>query len=128
MSLILKGGGKKIGFAILTNDFRTRSFSLQKIGTKARFDSSHDFTKKKNFFWCQRTFSTDYDDLFFPLIFHRCSEVPVINQIEFNPYCVDQDILEVCQENKILVQAYAPLGSGTRQEQNKKAGEWLVFF
>ena len=41
----------------------------------------------------------------------RCTDVPVLNQIEFNPYCVDQDILEYCRENKIIVQAYSPLGS-----------------
>ena len=34
----------------------------------------------------------------------RCTDVPVLNQIEFNPYCVDQDILEYCKENKIIVQ------------------------
>ena len=43
--------------------------------------------------------------------FFRCTDVPVLNQIEFNPYCVDQDILEYCRENKIIVQAYSPLGS-----------------
>ena len=37
--------------------------------------------------------------------------MPVLNQIEFNPYCVDQDILNYCRENKIIVQAYSPLGS-----------------
>ena len=41
----------------------------------------------------------------------RCREVPVLNQIEFNPYCVDQDILDYCQAKNILVQAYSPLGS-----------------
>ena len=45
------------------------------------------------------------------LSFFRCTDVPVLNQIEFNPYCVDQDILEYCKENKIIVQAYSPLGS-----------------
>lgn len=42
----------------------------------------------------------------------RCTEVPAVNQIELNPLCVDEDIINVCRENKILVQAYAPLGSG----------------
>ena len=37
--------------------------------------------------------------------------MPVLNQIEFNPYCVDQDIVNCCRENKIIVQAYSPLGS-----------------
>ena len=41
----------------------------------------------------------------------RCLKVPVINQIEFNPYSVDNEIIDFCKENGILVQAYAPLGS-----------------
>merc|ERR1712241_1014812 len=41
----------------------------------------------------------------------RCRDIPVLNQIEFNPYCVDQDILDYCREKNILVQAYSPLGS-----------------
>lgn len=42
----------------------------------------------------------------------RCKIIPVANQIEFNPYMVDKDILEVCKEHNIIVQAYAPIGSG----------------
>ena len=38
--------------------------------------------------------------------------IPAVNQIEFNPYLVDNDILDVCKEHGIIVQAYAPLGSG----------------
>ena len=41
----------------------------------------------------------------------RCKIKPVVNQIEFNPYCVDEDIMAVCKENKIQLQAYSPLGS-----------------
>ena len=44
-------------------------------------------------------------------MFHRCTDKPVLNQVEFNPYCVDEDILNCCRENKILLQAYSPLGS-----------------
>ena len=51
----------------------------------------------------------------------RCREIPVLNQIEFNPYCVDQDILEYCQAKGILVQAYAPLGSGNRGPNSGKS-------
>ena len=43
----------------------------------------------------------------------RCTVVPAVNQIEFNPYLVDNDILDVCKTNKIVVQAYAPIGTGT---------------
>jgi len=52
----------------------------------------------------------------------RCTEVPVLNQIEFNilnvnPYNADNDILEACKENNILVQAYAPLGSSEKYQK-----------
>ena len=39
--------------------------------------------------------------------------IPSINQIEFNPYVVDNDILDACKTNGIVVQAYSPLGCGT---------------
>ena len=50
----------------------------------------------------------------------RCVEVPVLNQIEFNPYNADYDILDVCKENNILVQAYAPLGSSEKFQKGGK--------
>ena len=43
----------------------------------------------------------------------RCIVTPAVNQIEFNPYMVDNDILDVCKTHKIAVQAYAPIGTGT---------------
>ena len=53
----------------------------------------------------------------------RCTVVPAVNQIEFNPYLVDNDILDVCKTNKIVVQAYAPIGTGTgvRVRENSNA-------
>ena len=45
----------------------------------------------------------------------------MINQIEFNPYCVDQDILDACFENGILVQAYSPLGSDNLRNKQKNS-------
>ena len=42
----------------------------------------------------------------------RCTVVPAVNQIEFNPYLGDNDILDVCKTNKIVVQADAPIGTG----------------
>jgi len=37
---------------------------------------------------------------------------PVVNQIELNPYLIDNDIIECCQKNDILLVAYSPLGNG----------------
>jgi len=50
----------------------------------------------------------------------RCKVKPVLNQIEFNPYMQDQDTLAACKENGILIQAYAPIGSGTRDDGKLK--------
>ena len=44
----------------------------------------------------------------------RCKIVPEVNEIEFNPYINDKDILDVCRDNGIIVQAYGPIGSGTK--------------
>ena len=47
---------------------------------------------------------------------------PAVNQIEFNPYLVDEDILETCAKYKIVVQAYAPLGNGKNMPNRHLAG------
>ena len=46
--------------------------------------------------------------------YFRCKVIPAVNQIEFNPYIADKDILDVCKEHGIVVQAYGPIGSGAR--------------
>ncbi|MQS53394.1 aldo/keto reductase [Companilactobacillus mishanensis] len=38
---------------------------------------------------------------------------PVIDQVEFNPLCQDEDIISYCEENNIYVEAWSPLGGGT---------------
>ncbi|TGZ77731.1 Aldo/keto reductase [Ascodesmis nigricans] len=39
---------------------------------------------------------------------------PVLNQIEFNPYCNDTALLQFCKEKKIVVAAYSPLSPITK--------------
>ncbi|KAF1360177.1 Aldo/keto reductase [Lizonia empirigonia] len=34
---------------------------------------------------------------------------PAINQIELHPWCQQKDVVEYCQKNKIVVEAYCPL-------------------
>ncbi|WP_156353277.1 aldo/keto reductase [Blautia glucerasea] len=38
--------------------------------------------------------------------------IPAVNQIECHPLCYPKELIEYCQENKIQVQAYAPLARG----------------
>lgn len=38
--------------------------------------------------------------------------VPAVNQVEFHPLFNQQELLSYCRENKIAVQAYAPLARG----------------
>ena len=49
--------------------------------------------------------------------------MPVLNQIEFNPYMVYEEIVSACRAYEITVQAYAPIGSGLRGQENVKLGK-----
>ena len=39
---------------------------------------------------------------------------PVNNQIEVNPYCQNDTVIEFCQKNNIIVSAYGPIGAGQK--------------
>jgi len=44
----------------------------------------------------------------------EASDVPVtVDQVEFNPYSYEKELLEFCNDNKVIVTAYSPLGSGS---------------
>lgn len=38
--------------------------------------------------------------------------IPAVNQMEFNPQMQDEELLEFCRDNKIVMEAWSPLGSG----------------
>jgi diketogulonate reductase-like aldo/keto reductase len=42
----------------------------------------------------------------------HCNEVPMVNQMEFHPYLVQQDLIDYCHERKIQYEAWSPLMQG----------------
>jgi diketogulonate reductase-like aldo/keto reductase len=40
--------------------------------------------------------------------------VPAVNQVEFNPFCHQRELLVFCEKHGIKIQAYAPLTQGQR--------------
>ena len=40
--------------------------------------------------------------------------IPVVNQVEFHPFCCPKKLLDFCQEHDIQMEAYSPLANGRR--------------
>ena len=38
--------------------------------------------------------------------------IPMVNQIEFHPGFMQQETVDFCREHNILIEAWAPLGTG----------------
>ena len=45
-------------------------------------------------------------------LFKNCKTAPMVNQIEFHPGFMQQEIFDCCRKNNILVEAWSPLGRG----------------
>jgi diketogulonate reductase-like aldo/keto reductase len=46
---------------------------------------------------------------------------PAVNQIEFNPFAYERDLVEYCQEKGIVIEAYSPLTRGVRLDDETVA-------
>ena len=45
-------------------------------------------------------------------LIRHCREIPMVNQMEFHPFLVQQDLLDYCGEQKIRYEAWSPLMRG----------------
>lgn len=52
-------------------------------------------------------------------LFTYANIIPVINQVEFNPFIYQKDLLEECNKNKIILEAYAPLTRSKKLNDKK---------
>lgn len=57
------------------------------------------------------------------LILENCMIRPELNQCEWHPYLPQQTLYDFCRSEKILMTAYAPLGSPGRSEEEKHENE-----
>lgn len=55
---------------------------------------------------------SNYQIHHFESLKEKCSIMPMVNQIEVNPYLANNDVVSYCQHNGVLVEAYSPLCSG----------------
>lgn len=59
---------------------------------------------------------TNYSLRHLKQLMKTCKIKPMINQVEFHPRLVQTEMLEFCQKNGIVLQAYASLGSGDAKQ------------
>lgn len=52
-------------------------------------------------------------------ILNNCEVKPTNNQVEVHPYNQNDELIEFCQKNDIVVSAYAPIGSGKDLLENE---------
>lgn len=47
-------------------------------------------------------------------LFKSAEIVPMVNQVEFHPFLVQKDLLQICEDNHIQVEAWSPLIKGRK--------------
>lgn len=52
-------------------------------------------------------------------LFETKSITPAVNQVEFSPFLYQKDLMEFCQSNKIIMEAYSPLTRGNKLDNNQ---------
>ena len=59
--------------------------------------------------YCKSIGVSNYMILHLEELFSYANTIPVINQVEFSPYNYQKDLLDFCNKNKIILEAYSPL-------------------
>lgn len=59
--------------------------------------------------YCRSIGVSNYMIVHLEELFSYANIIPVINQVEFSPYNYQKDLLDFCNKNKIILEAYSPL-------------------
>ena len=59
--------------------------------------------------YCKSIGVSNYMIIHLEELFSYANIIPVMNQVEFSPYNYQKDLLDVCNKNKIILEAYSPL-------------------
>ncbi|WP_312336115.1 aldo/keto reductase [Sphingobacterium sp.] len=81
---------------------------------------------------------SNFPEAYLSKLLETASVIPAVNQIEFHPGYLQEDTVNLCKSNDILVQAWSPLGSGRilqnetlvalAKEKNTSVGQICIKF
>lgn len=81
---------------------------------------------------------SNFPEAYLSKLLETVSVIPAVNQIEFHPGYLQEDTVNLCKSNQILVQAWSPLGSGRilqnetlialAKEKNTSVGQICIKF